>query len=273
MLAKTIDDVMLNLDRIIAADRSAKNRIAYFACLYRHVTAAVQAGIAAGNVFDDSARMQRLDVTFANRYFTALDEWNSTGKTSTQAWQLAFETASSRQPIVMQHLFLAMNAHINLDLGVAVAQTSPGDLSGMQKDFNTMNNILATLVPHVEKDLEHVWPFLTVIHSLARGDEDELLSFSMQVARVSAWSVAQRLAPMDAAQQAAEIQQIDAAAVELGKAILDSGFPLNLLIALFRRLQEGTVPQIIDALIDFQLQQDVIKDWLADASQQPAQQK
>ncbi len=267
MPAQTIDDIMLNLDTIVAADRSADKRIAYFACLYRHVTAAIQAGITAGNVFDDNARMEHLAVTFANRYFAALDAWSGTGNTPTQAWQLAFETARSPKPIVMQHLFLAMNAHINVNLGMAVAQTSPGDLSGLHKDFDTMNNILATLVPHVEGDLEHVWPILKIIHRLAHGDEDEMLSFSMQVARVSAWDAAQKLAPLDAARQAVEIQQLDAAAVELGKAILHSGFPLNLLIALFHRLQEGTIPQIIDALIDFRLQQDVINDWMADATQ------
>jgi hypothetical protein len=270
MLAKTIDDVMLNLDLLIERGRRDENRIAYFACLYRHVTAAVQAGIAAGNIFEDNARMERLDVTFANRYFTALDEWDHGGKVSTQAWQLAFEASRSPKPTVMQHLFLAMNAHINLDLGIAAAQTCPGDqLAGLYNDFNTMNGILAALVPHVEEDLEHVWPFLKIIHRLAHGDEDELLSFSMQLARANSWSVAQRLAALDATQQAVEFQKLDASAVELGNVILHVGFPLNLLIALFRWLQLGTIPQIIDALIDFQLQQDFMKDWLADQTHRP----
>jgi hypothetical protein len=270
MLAKTIDDVMLNLDFLIERGRRDKDRIAYFACLYRHVTAAVQAGIAAQNVFEDNARMERLDVTFANRYFTALDEWEHSGKVSTQAWQLAFEAASSPKPIVMQHLFLAMNAHINLDLGIAAAQTCPGaQLAGLTNDFNTMNGVLAALVPHVEGDLEQAYPFLKIIHRLAHGDEDELLSFSMRLARVNAWSVAQKLATLDAAQQAVEFQKLDASAVELGNVILHAGFPLNLLITLFRWLQQGTVPQVIDALIDFQLQQDFIKDWLADQTHKP----
>ena len=49
--------------------------------------------------------------------------------------------------------------------------------------------------------------------------------------------------------------------------ILYNGFPLNLLIALFHWLQEGSVWQIIDELIDFRLQQDFIHDWLADQIQ------
>ncbi len=270
MRAQTINDVMLNLDRIIEQGKRDKSRIAYFACLYRHVTAAIQAGVAAGNVFEDNSRMERLDVVFANRYFTALDEWNNSGKASTRAWQLAFEAASSRKLIVTQHLFLAMNAHINLDLGIAAAQTCPGDqLAGLTNDFNTMNGVLAALVPHVEEDLEQVWPILKFIHRLARGDEDDLLSFSMQVARTNAWSVAQKFATLDAAQQAVEIQQLDASVVQLGEAIRHTEFPLDLLVALFHLLQEGNVRHIIDVLIDFQLQQDLTNDLLADQPHKP----
>ena len=43
-----------------------------------------------------------------------------------QCWSVAFHAAHRRPPIIFQHLLLGMNAHINLDLGIACAEVAPG---------------------------------------------------------------------------------------------------------------------------------------------------
>jgi len=65
--ARTIDEVIDQLDDIIALSIREQNRLGYFAALYRKVTAKVKEGIAEGR-FDNGPRMERFDVTFANRY-------------------------------------------------------------------------------------------------------------------------------------------------------------------------------------------------------------
>jgi hypothetical protein len=121
--ANTIDEVIALLDKIIVKSIQKNSRTGYFACLYRKMTIAVKEGMDKG-AFEDGARMERLDVSFANRY---LDAYNQYSKKAiiTQSWQYAFD-ASTQQLTTIQHLLLGMNAHINLDLGIAAAEVSKG---------------------------------------------------------------------------------------------------------------------------------------------------
>jgi hypothetical protein len=266
MRAETIDDVMYSLDQFIETAHADRNRIAYFACLYRHVTYAVKEGIAR-RVFENGQRIADLDVHFANRYFEALDYWRR-GAPAVQSWKLAFDASQHPGRIVMQHLFLGMNAHINLDLAVATARTFPGDeIAKVRNDFNTMNDVLARLVHHVEGDLSHIWPILKVIHFLSRGEDDRLLSFSMDEARAKAWDTAQRLAHMTFEEQEAEIQRLDGQVAQIGQFVLNPRFPVDIVIAFFHRMQHDTVRQVIDILSDFRLRQYLLVDRAEDEAE------
>jgi len=54
------------LDAIIAECTTERDRLGYFAALYRQVTIRVRDDIAKRDVFEDNERMERLDVTFAD---------------------------------------------------------------------------------------------------------------------------------------------------------------------------------------------------------------
>src|SRR5688572_30447251 len=120
--AETIDEVLTHLDVIVAQASQERGRAGYFAALYRGVTARVRDGINRGD-FEDGERMARLDVAFANRYLEALHRFRA-GEPTSKCWQIAFTSAARWRPIVLQHLLLGMNAHINLDLGVSAAAVS-----------------------------------------------------------------------------------------------------------------------------------------------------
>ena len=124
-LATAIDQVIAQLGDVIDRSLRERSRLGFFAALYRKVTIKVKEGIAAGR-FDDGPRMERLDVTFANRYLEALARFRN-GQPPTPCWLLSFETAATWAPIILQHLLLGMNAHINFDLGIAAATTCPRD--------------------------------------------------------------------------------------------------------------------------------------------------
>ncbi len=68
--AQIIDEVIARLDDIIADCKQRQSRIGYFAALYRRMTVAVRTGIAQKH-FEDSNRMEQLDVIFANHYLQA----------------------------------------------------------------------------------------------------------------------------------------------------------------------------------------------------------
>ena len=145
MPANTIDEVVAALDSIIQRAWDEQTRMGYFAALYRRVTIAVRDGLR-GGAFQNGPLMEQLDVVFASRYLDALSAYQS-GGTPSRSWRLAFEACSHDNRLILQHLLAGMNAHINLDLGVASAQVSPGDqLPQLKTDFDQINDVLAAQV-------------------------------------------------------------------------------------------------------------------------------
>jgi hypothetical protein len=247
MYAATIDDVIDLLGQEIDRCRARDSRLGYFPALYRKVTIAVKEGIAAG-AFEDGKRMEALDVLFANRYLEAAGQW-SRGESPTRSWRVAFEAAESWPPIVLQHLLLGINAHINLDLGIAAAQTAPGaSLPALQKDFNQINALLASLVGDVKTSLSAVWPLLRLYNRLAGGIADVTINFSMGRARTASWQAAQKLAPLPTSAWKPEINEIDRRTALLGQVICHPPLQLRLLLMAVRLGERGRVGQIIDLL-------------------------
>jgi hypothetical protein len=247
VLANSIDEVVDSLDEVIRWTREAENRLGYFAALYRKVTAEVRKDIHAGG-FDDGPRMERLDVVFANRYLAALDR-HRRGDAPTESWQVAFAVAKRWWPIVLQHLLLGMNAHINLDLGVAAATVAPGDqIHGLQRDFDRINGILARLGDESQRELAEVWPALELLDKVAGRTDDAVINFSIEKARRCAWRRAVELAPLGPGQRQARIERLDREVAAFAAVIVRPG-PISSAVTRVIRLRErGSVPEIIDLL-------------------------
>lgn len=241
-------EVIGRIDDLVADCRRRGSRIGYFAALYHHVTTALRTCIHRGD-FDDAKRMERLAVVFFNRYLAAVDELRA-GQAPSGVWAVAFEAAESSHPIVLQHLLLGMNAHINYDLGVAVATVcDAAELPGLRKDFERMNAVLASLLGDIEHDLTEIWPLLGVVHKLAGDLEDGIINFSMREAREYAWNLATTLAALPARRRAQKMAAVDREMTELGRLIYRPGLPLSLLIKLARLSDPYDVPQTIDILL------------------------
>lgn len=186
---QTIHDVLIRLDQIVEECKSKQSRIGYFAILYRQVTLRIRDGILASE-FEDNARMEILDVLFAKRFIDAYELWKN-GSKPTESWNIAFEASKSPGNLVLQHLFLGINAHINLDLGIAASETMLGkDLTGIQGDFNKINGVLAELVDEFKSNISTVSPIFGWLIPLAKGKDEMLLNFSIQIARDGAWKYA-----------------------------------------------------------------------------------
>lgn len=247
MIAASIEDVIAALDDIVTEASRTGNRLGYFPALYRKVTIRVKEGIEEG-IFADGERMELLDVAFANRYLAAYDLYEK-GERPRSSWEVAFRATGRWWPIVLQHLLAAMNAHINLDLGVAAARTAPGsELADLEGDFLKINSLLAALVAGVKEELATVWPALRLIDRLTGPAEDTIVNFSMSVARDEAWLFAESLASVTPAEQLERIARADELVARLGRAILDPP-PIPRLVTRLVRLGElGSVPRVIDLL-------------------------
>ena len=245
--ADTIDGVVQSLDRIIAQSKRDKSRLGYFPSLYRKVTIHVKQGIIAG-LFDDGERMERLDVIFANRYLAAFEQYQ-TCKDPALSWKLAFDAAKTWRPIVFQHLLLGMNAHIELDLGIAATETaSGGKLSDLKDDFFKINEILVSLINEVQIELVEVWPLLKLLDNLAGTADENLAKFGMSIARGHAWDVAQEISVLPKQERASKIAELDRHIAEMGKMILNPGYFVRLILLLIRIGELRSVPGIIEIL-------------------------
>ena len=106
-------------------------------------------------------------MNFASQYIDAYYQ-NQNSQELTLSWVKAFDLSTKYWPIVLQHLLIGMNAHINLDLGISAAKTMEGkDIELIKGDFNKINELLASLVEEIEKDLSEIWPRLKIILKLA----------------------------------------------------------------------------------------------------------
>ena len=219
MEAKTIDDVIARLEGIIEECIATHSRLGYFAALYNRVTLAVREGIRKGE-FDDGPRMERLDVTFANRYLTAYGQYRA-GELPSHSWLKAFEAMENPDLVVLQHLLIGMNAHINLDLGIAAARIAPGpQLAPLQGDFNRINTVLATLTPRVEQELDQESPVFKKLTQILPALELKMVGFAMDEARDAAWKFAQKLAVLPRPQQVPAMATRDTEVAILGDLIL-----------------------------------------------------
>ncbi|PZX48922.1 DUF5995 family protein [Algoriphagus chordae] len=186
---QTIDEVLVRMDQIVAECKAKQSRIGYFAILYRQVTRRIRDGILVRE-FEDNERMEKLDVLFAGRFIHAYDLWK-TGQNPTNSWLLAFEASKGTKHLVLQHLFLGINAHINLDLGISAADTMGTEpIDGIQNDFNNINAVLGELVDGVKSNISAVSPIFGWLIPLAKGRDEMLLNFSIQLARDGAWKYA-----------------------------------------------------------------------------------
>lgn len=214
--AASIDEVIDRLAAIVAEARERGDRHGWFAALYRRTTVRVRDGIRGGR-FEDGARMERLDVVFANRYLEAYARHRA-GLEPTAAWRYAFARADEAEHLALQHLTLGMNAHINLDLGIAACAACPGDaLAGLERDFFEIDRILAEMVDRVQHDLNRVSPLLGWVDRLGgRGDEALARGF-VRRSRAAAWRRAQRLAPLAGDARRGELATIDRATARLAR--------------------------------------------------------
>ncbi|MDX1811597.1 MAG: DUF5995 family protein [Gammaproteobacteria bacterium] len=147
------------------------------------------------------------------------------------------------------HLMLGMNAHINLDLGIAAAQTvPPAELPELKNDFDKINNVLSSLVDEVQNELAQIWPLFRFIDKYAGRIDEKLADIGMQVARNQAWSLAEEYARCDAEQQTALIEKRDCEVFLMGKLAAKPNLQLRLLLFLIRLGEGQNVAKIIKAL-------------------------
>ena len=243
-----IDAVIIEMDGVIDAARRTGARSGWFSAMYRQTTRAVRDQVAAGR-FDDGERMCRFVDRFAARYLGPLAA-SQDGRPVPRSWRVTFDAAADRDTIILQHLLLGINAHVNLDLAVVAAEICPGtEIATLHDDFMRVNHILGSLLPVVRACIGRFSPLLDVIDRLSGTDDDEVLNFSIRVARDEAWAQAQLLAQVDdALRRQRLVDSLDRRVAVLGKLVAHPGGLLQRAVDVVAATESQDVVEVIDAL-------------------------
>jgi hypothetical protein len=244
----SIDAVVDTIESIIDWSLTAQSRLGYFGALYKRITLAIRKNLPN---FQQPARMEQLDVVFASRYFDALNAWfhPTSYPPLTNAWRVAFQAASLLRPIIVQHLFAAVNPHIGLDLGIASVTVSPGtQLPSLQSDFNLVNQVLAAQVNGVLDELDELSPVMAEFYDLFSKFEMDAIDRMLDLVRADAWSFAMQLALLDPAGQEQAIAERDIEAAKLGTTIITPPEGVAMMFESVWLLETHDVTKIITTL-------------------------
>jgi uncharacterized protein DUF5995 len=106
-----------------------RDGISCFVRLYLAVTEGVQAQLR-GVEFAAPQFTMRLDVVFADLFFSALNAYEQDRLSTPSAWVPLLESRSRRGVAPLQFALAGMNAHINRDLPAALVTTAASSARG-----------------------------------------------------------------------------------------------------------------------------------------------
>ncbi len=248
--ADKLDEVAAAMRSIVTSASERDSAAGYFAAMYLGVTDVVRARLVAG-AFATPDRLVDLTTVFARRYLDAWErfERDAADDRPSASWQVAFDAGERWRPTVLQHLLLGMNAHINLDLGIASAHVAPGPaITGLRQDFDEINRVLASHVAAIQGQLNRISPLYRFVDEVSGAVDRAVINFSIARARGEAWKLATFLATAEPAAAAARIAEHDRIVAAIGHAIVHPG-PYSSTGLLAVRLTERRSPRaIIDVL-------------------------
>lgn len=180
------------VSRMRALDEALPERdgVAVFNRVYLAVTEAVDRCVDAGR-FADARAAITLDVRFAERYLTAVEEV-ARGHRPPACWRPLFQFRRHPGVRPLQFALAGINAHIGHDLALAVVDAcrtvgcEPADLAD---EFDQVGEILTALEERVREDLMPGPDLLQLADPLTHL----LSAWSLERARDAAWAAARAL--------------------------------------------------------------------------------
>ena len=170
--------------------------VKWFNRLYLRVTVSV--GRALGDTtFEDPEFLTRLDVVFANQYFSALAASARGTQAVPSAWRPLLEARHAPGIARIQFALAGMNAHINRDLPDGIVQSfvalggDPLTDERRERDFDSVNAILERVEQEVKTEFSV--GLAGHIDRLGGNADDAVAMWKVRAARSAAWTNAQVL--------------------------------------------------------------------------------
>jgi hypothetical protein len=195
----------------------------WFNLLYLNVTQKVDTQPPPGG-WENPLWLTRLDVVFAQMYFTAVANWLQNSTSVPSSWKALFEARFAAGIDRIQFALAGMNAHINHDLALALLQTDaevnliPQKNSPEHDDFERVNDILEAVLPQALQYLA-----AGIVGELAQdtGKIGRYLAiWNVRAARDLAWDFADHLRPLTGVARDVALATQDQVTGVLGRSLL-----------------------------------------------------
>ena len=235
------------IEQLRAVALGASDASGYFPAMYARVTERVQQATVDGR-FGDGERMVRFATAFA--------DWYLRPRAGTPpipgSWQAAWDVAGDGKLLIVQHLLLGINAHVNHDLPQVVVELADapgpqhGDIDTLRADFDAINTVLAETLPDVVRDTGRVSRWVGAASAWGGG---RLFNFSLEVARRRAWEAAVRIHREDAETRRTDVAELDRLVRVIAYLVTKPSVPVSWVVPLARRLEERDPPTVTRSLL------------------------
>ncbi len=245
-MARPLVEALADLDAIVDAARREPSTRGYFAAVYRSVTAAVADAVDDG-VFADGARMELLAAQLVARYTDAV-----AGRSPGRGWRVALRATQPDRAgytMIVQHLALGLNAHVNADLPVLAARIAPGDaIDGLAPDFAAINGLVARFLDAAQDAIGRFSPLLARLDEVGGRSDEQVAGFAVDQARDDAWRHARVLAALPEPLRDDAADLLDRRSAFLGRLVADPPFPVGPVARAVAAGESRDVVAVIDAL-------------------------
>jgi hypothetical protein len=167
--------------------------------------------------FNDPDWVVDLAESFAGRYFFALDAYDE-GVDVPPAWQVVFDTLSTRRTSVIEDLLFGVYAHIVRDLPHALVDCGLNDGEGRSRiaDHHVVTAIVGRAIDDVQEAVSTRYgPYVRPLDQIGKRYDEILTDYGIRLSRGMAWYNALRLAdPQSAAAAAAALERSTSVFVE-----------------------------------------------------------
>jgi len=214
-------------------EEQADPRSVFLSCyllMTRNMLSAIDRG-----EFTDPAWADRLLHRFADYYFVALDAYEQQPALAPTVWQLAFDATRDTDLLALQKLLLGVNAHINYDLVLTLAEILKPEWAQLSEDQRGqryadhchVNDVIAGTIDAVQDQvLEPAMPVLDIVDRLLGPMDERMVSRTITQWRDKVWQHAMLLLDTsEPDEQARLIRQVEVEALRRAGAITLTDLP------------------------------------------------
>jgi hypothetical protein len=208
-------------DRIDRWDRAGDPRAVFLSC-YALMTCNMLNALDAGE-FADAAWVSHLLQHFACYYFDALDAYEAGAEHAPEVWRCAHDAARRSNTPAISLLLLGVNAHINYDLVLAVADRLEPEWPALSEegrraryeDYCRVNDVIGRTIDSVQDTiLDRREPIMGLVDTLFGPVDEWLVSRGITEWREEVWRHAiRRVETTGEAEREILRQEVEAAAM------------------------------------------------------------